>query len=317
MTRTTLDIHNSKSRLEQAKARFWKRFRQENARLVCDFLDRLRLENKSYGRIANYAECCQRILQIRDDKNISDWTKKEIEEIHKTIADADYENSTKKDTLTALKRLYHYAKHDEIADKTKDRNYDPNVSWISPGSFHNKYETIQAKDLLTDEEILNLIQAVKKIGGKYVKRNIAMLFCLFEGSYRPGELLAIKMDGVTFNADFVRVHTTGKTGPKSLALVASFVPLREWIAEHPKSDDPDAYLWFHHNNGGTMTYLQFNSLIAKARKIAGIKKRVWPYLFRHSSLTYYSKRLGNVAKLYGNSDYGAYLERLADEGPDA
>ncbi|MGI0060113.1 MAG: tyrosine-type recombinase/integrase, partial [Nitrosotalea sp.] len=305
--KTTLDIHNMKARIEQAKTRFGKKFRPENARVVCEFLDRLRLENKSHGRIANYAECCQRILQIRDDKNISEWTKKEIESIHKVIADTDYKNSVKKDTLTALKRLCHYAKHDEIADKSKDRDYDPIVSWITPGSFHDKYETIQAKDLLTDEEILNLIQSVKKIGGKYVKRNIAMIFCLFEGSYRPGELLAIKLDGVTFNTDFVRVHTTGKTGPKSLALVASLVPLKEWLAEHPKGDDPDTYLWFHNNENNVIRYGQFYDVIAKARKTAGIKKRVWPYLFRHSALTYYSKRLGNVAKLYGNWSQSSHM----------
>ena len=110
---------------------------------ACAFLDRLRLENKSHGRISNYGECIQRILKIKDDKKINEWTKKEIEFIHKIIStDTDYENSVKKDTLTALKRLYHYAVHEEIADKTKGKDYDPNVSWITPGSFKDRYEKI-------------------------------------------------------------------------------------------------------------------------------------------------------------------------------
>ncbi|MFN3654549.1 MAG: hypothetical protein ACK4TO_04390, partial [Candidatus Nitrosotenuis sp.] len=49
----------------------------------------------------------------------------------KTITDADYSNSVKKDTLLVLKRLYHYAVHDEIADTEKGKPYDPLVTSIS------------------------------------------------------------------------------------------------------------------------------------------------------------------------------------------
>ncbi|MDE1840236.1 MAG: hypothetical protein KGH87_10010, partial [Thaumarchaeota archaeon] len=93
---------------------------------------------------------------------------------------------------------------------------------------------------------------------------------------------------------------TGKTGPKRLTLVTSFVPLKEWLAEHPYSDDPDAFLWYHNNKDGVMRYPMLFYLIKKAAQMAGIKKRIWLYLFRHTSLTMYSKKLGNLVKLYGN-----------------
>jgi len=125
-------------------------------------------------------------LKIKDDRKIQEWSREEIEFIHKVIADSDYENSVKKDTLTALKRICHYALHDEIADNSKGKSYDEIVSWITPGSFHDKYQKIQPKDLLNDDEILQLIQSAKKIGGKYIKRNIAIIFVLLEGAYRPG-----------------------------------------------------------------------------------------------------------------------------------
>ena len=171
-----IDIHNSKRKTESSKINFQKRFSESNAKISCRFLDRLRLENKSYGRISNYADCIRRILEIKDDKKIQEWSREEIEFIHKTIADSDYENSVKKDTLTALKRICHYALHDEIADNSKGKSYDEIVSWITPGSFHDKYQKIQPKDLLNDDEILQLTQSVKKIGGKYIKRNIAIIF---------------------------------------------------------------------------------------------------------------------------------------------
>jgi len=218
-----LDIHNSKKRIEYARAGFHRMFSAENARVACEFLDRLRIENRSLGRISNYAECTRRILLVKDDKRISEWTKKEIESIHKAIAESNYQNSVKKDILTTLKRLYHFAAHDELADKSRGKDYDPNVSWIIPRYFKDRYEKIQAKDLLTDLELERLFNAVKEVSrGRYVKRNIAMVFTLFEGSYRPGELFNIRIGGLQFEDDFVRVDTTGKTGPKRLSLVPGF-----------------------------------------------------------------------------------------------
>lgn len=311
-----IDIHNAKRRTERAKTKLQERFSENNAKMACRFLDRLRLDNKSYGRIANYAECIGRILEIKDSKDIGEWTREEVEFIHKTIADSNYENSVKKDTLTALKRICHFAVHDEIADKSKGKEYDPLVAWITPGSFQDKYQKIQSKDLLTDDDVLQLIQAAKRIGGKYVKRNIAIIFVLLEGAYRPGELLDIRIGGIEFEKDFVRIHTTGKTGPKSLTLVASFVPIKEWLAEHPYGDDPDAFLFYHDNADGLIPYQRLSDLIKNTRRISGIKKRIWPYLFRHTALTEYSKKLGNVAKIYGNwsssSNMLAVYEHLAN-----
>lgn len=311
-----IDIHNAKRRTERAKTKLQERFSENNAKISCRFLDRLRLDNKSYGRIANYAECIGRILEIKDNKDIQEWTREEVEFIHKTIADSNYENSVKKDTLTALKRICHFAVHDEIADKSKGKEYDPLVAWITPGSFQDKYQKIQSKDLLTDDDVLQLIQAAKRIGGKYVKRNIAIIFVLLEGAYRPGELLDIRIGGIEFEKDFVRIHTTGKTGPKSLTLVASFVPIKEWLAEHPYGDDPDAFLFYHDNADGLIPYQRLSELIKNTRRISGIKKRIWPYLFRHTALTEYSKKLGNVAKIYGNwsssSNMLAVYEHLAN-----
>lgn len=315
-TMTEIDIHNTRKRTEHAMMAIQKKFSEDNAKAACRFLNRLRLDNKSYGRISNYAECICRILEIKDDKKIRDWSREDIEQIHKTIADTDYANSVKKDLLLALKRLYHYAAHNEIADTNKGKTYDPVVEWITPGSFKDKYSKVQPKDLLTDNEILQLIQAVKKIGGKYVKRNIAIVFVLLEGAYRPGELLNIRIGGIEFEESFVRIHTTGKTGPKSLTLVASYGPLKEWLADHPKSDDPDAFLFYHDNKDGLMLYSRLTEFLRKARLKTGIKKRVWPYLFRHTALTEYSKRLGNVAKIYGNWSRGsnmlAVYEHLAN-----
>ena len=57
-------------------------------------------------------------------------------------------------------------------------------------------------------------------------------------------------------------------------------------------------------------------MIKKAHKIAGLKKTRMGYLFRHTALTEYSKKIGNVAKIYGNWSKGsnmlAHYEHLAN-----
>lgn len=67
-----IDIHNPKRRTELAQINFQKKFSENNAKVSCRFLDRLRLDNKSYGRIANYADCIRRILEIKDTMSESE-----------------------------------------------------------------------------------------------------------------------------------------------------------------------------------------------------------------------------------------------------
>ena len=212
-----LDIHHSRERVEWTRVAIQKRFSAVNSKVAADFLDRLRLENKSWGRIENYGSSVIRILAIRDDKKISNWTRKDIESIHIAIANASWASSTKKDTLTALKRLYHFARHGEIADKARDKDYDDNVAWITPSHFRDRYEKIQSKDLLTDAELENLFKAVKEVSkGRYVKRNVAALLITSNTIHHP----RIAIQPTTSDLDYlIYIHTMDMTGtPNSYSL---------------------------------------------------------------------------------------------------
>lgn len=70
--------------------------------------------------------------------------------------------------------------------------------------FKDKYSKIQSKDLLTDDKILQLIQAVKELWGKYVKRNVAIIFVLLKKAYRPREL-DIQIGGIEFEENFIKI----------------------------------------------------------------------------------------------------------------
>ncbi|MEM4143462.1 MAG: hypothetical protein QW445_04905 [Candidatus Bathyarchaeia archaeon] len=74
--------------------------------------------------------------------------------------------------------------------------------------------------------------------------------------------------------------------------MASYRPLLEWLEEHPYRAEPEAPLWCslsRYNKGARLGYMHFRLIIKRIAKKAGISKAVWPYLFRHSTLTQLAK----------------------------
>ena len=308
------DIHDCKGRIRNARKTLREDFCEYNGNLASDFFDALLMFNLSYGRISIYAECLRRIYCIRD-KPVIGWTQADIKYIHMSIAENNWSNSTKRDTLTALKRVYHFAKHDRIVDSHHGEEYDPLLVSIKPGRFKDRYEKIQANDLITNKEFLILLRTAKEKGGMWVRQTLAVLYLLREGAYRPGELLAITVGSLDFYENFLRICTTGKTGPKKIALVTSMNPIREWMEDHPNPDDPKAYL-FYPGYPDVRRYKTLNYTIKVICKKANINKKIWLTLFRHIALTDYSKKMGNVTRAYGNwkvgSDMLSYYEHMSD-----
>lgn len=296
------DIYNSAGDVDRYRRALGK---YSNGLDCIKFLDALLLAGRSWIRIANYGYSCKRILDLKDDKPLKSWTRDDCEYIVKKFINSNLSNATKQGHFRTLKRLVHHCKTNNL--QSGEEKYCEEVSWITPGSFYDRHEKIQSKDLIKDTEMLAMIEAIKRKGAKHVKRNILALYLLLDGSFRPAELLNIKIGGIEFEDDYVRVHTTGKTGPKTLALVTSYVPMKEWISEHPDADNPDAFLLFEDNEEGRMSYWQLWNLVKNSASKAGIKKRIWIYLFRHTSITEHVKRLGRVATVYGNWSHNSRM----------
>jgi hypothetical protein len=86
----------------------------------------------------------------------------------------------------------------------------------------------------------------------------------------------------------------GKTGARKLRLVIASPYLASWIENHPLKFNRDSPLWILTGNVGKfepMTYAALAKVIRKVRKLAGIKKKIQPYTFRHSRLTQLAKLL--------------------------
>ncbi|MDH3779635.1 MAG: site-specific integrase, partial [Nitrosopumilus sp.] len=203
----------------------------------------------------------------------------------------------------ALLRLVHHAKTGEIGNR--EEGYVKEVSWIKPSRFRNRDDEIEIlpEDLLTPKELYGIISKTRN------EKERAMLWVMFEGAFRPGELLNLRVGGIEFKDNYILVSTVGKTGKKRVPLVYSFKPLLEWLAKHPQRDEPKAYLWYSHtSNQKRASYRYLRKILKRCAKDAKIKKRVWNYLIRHTQLTMLAKKLSDQTLcVFGNWSKGSRM----------
>jgi len=297
-----IDIHKYARRIQYSKKHLQ---RCKDGNIGIQFLEKLKLYGLSDGRITVYGERTRPLLEIFEKINVSlvDATKKDCETVLSDILSRGYGGESRQAFALTLLRLVHYAKKDEIGNR--DDGYCKEVSWIKPTKYNNKEEKIRSEDLLDAQEVQQII------GKTTNRRDRAMFWTMFEGAFRPGELLNLKVGGVEFKENYVLLSTHGKTGNKRVALVVSFKPLLEWLNDHPLQDDPHAPLWYSYSPRSKTKQVSYGYLreqLKRCTRKAKIKRRVWNYLFRHSQLTMLSKKLSDqTLRVYGNWSPGSEM----------
>ena len=149
-------------------------------------------------------------------------------------------------------------------------------------------KTFAYEDCLTRNECLKLIQGAVTI------RDKAFISMLVETGARVSELGNLKIKDLKFeegNTPCYLLKLRGKTGERSNSIEIYFKYLNEWIINHPnknKDNFTDSYLWvgWRQNIGDHITYNTLNQIIGRAKKKAGLTKKVYPHLFRHTWITH-------------------------------
>lgn len=120
----------------------------------------------------------------------------------------------------------------------------------------------------------------------------ALLVMLYESGARAGELLSLRIRDVEFHDKYVQIRVSGKTGERTIPLVRSIPYLRVWMQVHPDRTNPEAPL-FIVSRGGKLRPMKYNSvstMFSRLRRRAGISRRIYPHMFRHTRLTELAKR---------------------------
>ena len=267
-------IHDYNGRLERHKRNISK---LRNGDLALRFLNYLGAFGLSIGRISKYAGHLPPLLRVIEF-NPAEPTRGDIKKVVAWINSQPYKEWTKHDLKITLRKFIQYAKH-----RSCDKNtpLPPEVAWFSL-TVREKDSRATPENLLTPEDFKAIVQATEN------ERDEALVYVLFEAALRPGELLGMTVGSVEFRDNYCLISVNGKTGIKRIPLVISFKPLLMWLEKHPCRNDLDAPLWISlatNYKGKRLCYRHFRLIIKRLAKKSGLKKDVWPYLFRHSTLT--------------------------------
>lgn len=148
-------------------------------------------------------------------------------------------------------------------------------------------------DILTFEEVRKLIDATKN------QKHTLIIKLLYGTGLRVSEVIQLKKSEINFEEALIKVHL-GK-GKKD-----RFVKLPESVIEELRnfSNMGDSIYLFESQKGGKLSIKTIQLILSKNAQKAGIKKRVYPHLLRHSFATHLLEQgtdLRIIQKLLGHS----------------
>ncbi len=186
------------------------------------------------------------------------------------------DEDTKKVYRTSLRKFYMFLLESQGRGKKK--------TWYKILEFLNSIrikETEPKIEPITPEEFVKMYEAADN------DQMRALISVMYEAGPRSGELLTCRIKDVVVFDDYAEVHVTGKTGQGTLILVRSRADLVKHLQSHPLRNDPDAPLWYMWTRRGlrALSYDAFRMRIKRLAEKAGIKRRIYPHLFRHAAAT--------------------------------
>lgn len=160
-------------------------------------------------------------------------------------------------------------------------SYPECVAWIRVRPNCGKEKT--PEEMLTQQEVEAIIASTEG------PRDRALVSLMAESGARLGEIVTTRIKNVIFNDRGFSLSVNGKTGTRTIPLCASEQDLKEWLnSYHPYKGDPEAPLFTSYaekKNGTNLKDQGVAELIRKAAARAGISKRIYPHLFRHTRAT--------------------------------
>jgi len=201
--------------------------------------------------------------------------RKGVEALVGKINAANYTEHTKHDYKIILKKYFQWLrKCDE-----EEQEYPEEVRWIK-AKFKKKRLVPEA--LISPEELKKLVEAAEN------PRDKAFILTHYDGGFRIGETLSMKVLSMEFDKYSAVARVDGKTGPRRVRLTIAAPALASWISMHPFRNDPNAPLWVGIGTVGRnqpLSYAGARALLRRLAKKTGFKKRIYTHLMRHSRAT--------------------------------
>lgn len=139
-------------------------------------------------------------------------------------------------------------------------------------------------EILTDEDCTKIVE-----NGCRTVQERAFVASLHGTGVRIGEHLGLKIRHVTLGEN-PKIFVTGKTGSRVIPLMPYVAEwLAWWIRIHPRTKDPEAYLWISESTNNTfekpLNYIGATKLLERVFSRANARKTNNAHWFRHSRAT--------------------------------
>jgi len=277
-----MDIHNYKQRFERTLQRIKdsKEISEENKKNAIDFKDYLLSENIGLPKIERYLADLMKLSKMLN-KPFFEATEIDIRKVVGELNQTALADETKKTFKIMLRRFYRF-----LRGVTKKGTYPSEVEWISI-AIPNNHKKLP-EELLTEGEILGIIQNCRTL------RDKALIATLAESGCRVSEIGNLQIKHVSFEEYGARLTVQGKTGMRKILVINSSPYLQEWINQHPLNENPEAFLW-HGQRAEAIGYTRIMDILKNASRRAGIKKRVYLHLLRHSRATLLANKMSDSA----------------------
>jgi len=167
----------------------------------------------------------------------------------------------------------------------KGSSFPEMVAWLKVN--RNKLRKIRPEDCLTMEEFKSMLAACQN------QRDRALIYVLFDTGARISEILNVRLRHVHLETDLPYIELPeSKTEPRPVYLMDSIHELAGWLKVHPGKKDREAFLFPVLKKGRKAAYKQFLDrgvalyTVQRIAARAGIERRIYNHLFRHTSATF-------------------------------
>lgn len=287
---------------KQALAEIKNTVKEPNKSIILDFYKSLVSENLNSKRILEYIKATKRFHFMRNGKNFKRYDRKDVDDII-------YQ-------LKSVKRYYLYrqGKRGESSNKTVvNKPYSDHYihfyqvslmkffKWLYEGKhpdFLSNMRYVRTKKInITADDILSLDEIRRMAEATDHPRDKAFVWSFFELGCRMGEMKHIRRKDIEFDDFGARITINSeKQGSqempqRTLRIINGAPYLASWLNLLPDKN-PEAYIWVGcgtRGKGELMTYTAYQRILQRSADKAGVKKKVWNHLIRHSRETYFER----------------------------
>ena len=282
-----IDVHKYDYQLSNTNNLAKRKLSKINYKLYCDY--DAELVRGSFAKAT-------RLKQLRTILNLSefygnDWkniTRDDIRQLLTSIMEL-YSSKSGQETNTTYdhkKILRLFVRWVITGVRERDQN-ESELDILKDVRMRRVKNQLVREDLLNDDDMLLLSQ-----GCDNDVMFKALIWTAYDAGTRPTEILTLRIKDVRQESDGWYITVDGKTGQRPIHLVKCIPYLSAWLNVHPMKMRNDWPLWVMTTKryyGRQLSYQMANIKLKTLAKKAGVQKKLFLNLFRHSEVTNTSK----------------------------